>query len=149
MAHIKIGYAPTRRSIFSAPDAVKYSGPDCQNVWKSSASNLWILRTSTKKVFCTMTKTVDKIAEKFKAEKMWMDCSCRTATSEQSMSARDLQKNWMCRFFCGGHWMRDRSQTVCVCATPSADCLQPEKCCSRFQIPFTYHDKLPFKRSGL
>ena len=26
MAHIKIGYAPTRRSIFSAPDAVKYRG---------------------------------------------------------------------------------------------------------------------------
>lgn len=26
MAHIRIGYAPTRRSIFSAPDAVKYRG---------------------------------------------------------------------------------------------------------------------------
>ena len=26
MAHIKIGYAPTRRSIFSAPDAIKYRG---------------------------------------------------------------------------------------------------------------------------
>ena len=28
MAHIKIGYAPTRRSIFSAPDAIKYRGAD-------------------------------------------------------------------------------------------------------------------------
>ena len=26
MAKIKIGYAPTRRSIFSAPDAIKYRG---------------------------------------------------------------------------------------------------------------------------
>ena len=26
MANIKIGFAPTRRSIFSAPDAVKYAG---------------------------------------------------------------------------------------------------------------------------
>lgn len=26
MDKIKIGYAPTRRSIFSAPDAVKYRG---------------------------------------------------------------------------------------------------------------------------
>ena len=26
MDHIKLGYAPTRRSIFSAPDAVKYRG---------------------------------------------------------------------------------------------------------------------------
>mgnify|MGYP002627375996 CR=1 FL=1 len=26
MAHIKLGYAPTRRSIFSAPDAIKYRG---------------------------------------------------------------------------------------------------------------------------
>ena len=26
MANIKIGYAPTRRSIFSAPDAIKYRG---------------------------------------------------------------------------------------------------------------------------
>ena len=25
MAKIKIGYAPTRRSIFSAPDAIKYA----------------------------------------------------------------------------------------------------------------------------
>ena len=26
MANIKLGYAPTRRSIFSAPDAIKYRG---------------------------------------------------------------------------------------------------------------------------
>ena len=26
MSKIKLGYAPTRRSIFSAPDAVKYRG---------------------------------------------------------------------------------------------------------------------------
>lgn len=26
MKHIKIGYAPTHRSIFSAPDAIKYRG---------------------------------------------------------------------------------------------------------------------------
>ena len=26
MATIKLGYAPTRRSIFSAPDAIKYGG---------------------------------------------------------------------------------------------------------------------------
>ena len=26
MAAIKLGYAPTRRSIFSAPDAIKYRG---------------------------------------------------------------------------------------------------------------------------
>ena len=26
MANIKLGYAPTRRSIFSAPDALKYRG---------------------------------------------------------------------------------------------------------------------------
>ena len=26
MDHIKLGYAPTRRSIFSAPDAIKYRG---------------------------------------------------------------------------------------------------------------------------
>ena len=32
MAKIKIGYAPTRRSIFSAPDAVKYRGLDCRQI---------------------------------------------------------------------------------------------------------------------
>lgn len=26
MSHIKIGFAPTRRSIFPAPDAIKYRG---------------------------------------------------------------------------------------------------------------------------
>ncbi len=28
MKSVKIGFAPTRRSIFSAPDAVKYANPD-------------------------------------------------------------------------------------------------------------------------
>lgn len=32
MATIKIGYAPTRRSIFSAPDAVKYRGLTAQRL---------------------------------------------------------------------------------------------------------------------
>lgn len=30
MDHIKLGYAPTRRSIFSAPDAIKYRGLTAQ-----------------------------------------------------------------------------------------------------------------------
>ena len=32
MDHIKLGYAPTRRSIFSAPDAIKYRGLTAQRL---------------------------------------------------------------------------------------------------------------------
>lgn len=33
---IKLGYAPTRRSIFSAPDAIKYRGLTPRSSWKTS-----------------------------------------------------------------------------------------------------------------
>ena len=32
MAQIKLGFAPTRRSIFSAPDAIKYRGLTAQRL---------------------------------------------------------------------------------------------------------------------
>ena len=32
MDHIKLGYAPTRRSIFSVPDAIKYRGLTAQGL---------------------------------------------------------------------------------------------------------------------
>ena len=54
MAAIKLGYAPTRRSIFSAPDAIKYRGLTADRL-RELGIDLWTLTTSMRKVFCTTT----------------------------------------------------------------------------------------------
>ena len=63
MKKIKLGFAPTRRSIFSAPDAVKYRGLTAQRL-KSWVWTLWTSQTSTKKDLLYDDKDVDKIVEK-------------------------------------------------------------------------------------
>ena len=55
MKKIKLGFAPTRRSIFSAPDAVKYRG-----------------LTAKRLDFCMMTKMLIK-SQKNSKKKVWMD----------------------------------------------------------------------------
>ena len=70
MKSIKIGFAPTRRSIFSAPDAVKYAnltrerlkelGVEFVDITDINEEGLFYdeadRQTSTKKDFCMMTK---------------------------------------------------------------------------------------------
>lgn len=59
MKSIKIGFAPTRRSIFSAPDAVKYA-----NLTRERLKELGVefvdTQTSTRRVCFTMRRTVRK-----------------------------------------------------------------------------------------
>lgn len=59
MKSVKIGFAPTRRSIFSAPDAVKYANLTRERL-KDSALNLLISQTSMRRVCFTMRRTVRK-----------------------------------------------------------------------------------------
>ena len=68
MKSVKIGFAPTRRSIFSAPDAVKYANLNERAFKKSSALNLLISQTSMRRGCFYDEADREKIQEKFRRE---------------------------------------------------------------------------------
>lgn len=91
MAKIKIGYAPTRRSIFSAPDAVKYRGLTADRLKELGIDFVDITDVNDEGLLYDEAGRI-KIAEKFKKRKS-TDFSFHTAISELSLNAQDLQKS--------------------------------------------------------
>lgn len=69
MNHIKLGYAPTRRSIFSAPDAIKYRGLTAQRLTELGVDFVDITDINEEGLLYNDADML-KIAEKFKAEKI-------------------------------------------------------------------------------
>ena len=69
MATIKLGYAPTRRSIFSAPDAVKYRGLTAQRLKELNIDFVDITDINEEGLLYNDEDRI-KIAEKFKQEKI-------------------------------------------------------------------------------
>ena len=69
MAKIKIGYAPTRRSIFSAPDAVKYRGLTADRLKELGIDFVDITDVNDEGLLYDEEGRI-KIAEKFKKEKI-------------------------------------------------------------------------------
>ena len=67
MTRIKIGYAPTRRSIFSAPDAVKYRGLTAQRLKELNIDFVDITDINEEGLLYDDGDRI-KIAEKFKRE---------------------------------------------------------------------------------
>lgn len=69
MRKIKIGYAPTRRSIFSAPDAIKYRGLTADRLKELGVDFVDITDINEEGLLYD-DNDMKKIAEKFKAEKV-------------------------------------------------------------------------------
>lgn len=69
MDHIKLGYAPTRRSIFSAPDAIKYRGLTAQRLTELGVDFVDITDINEEGLLYNDADML-KIAEQFKAEKI-------------------------------------------------------------------------------
>ena len=69
MDHIKLGYAPTRRSIFSAPDAVKYRGLTADRLRELGIDFVDITDINEEGLLYD-DEGMYKIAEKFKREKI-------------------------------------------------------------------------------
>ena len=69
MDHIKLGYAPTRRSIFSAPDAIKYRGLTADRLTELGVDFVDITDINEEGLLYN-DEDMKKIAEKFKAEKI-------------------------------------------------------------------------------
>lgn len=69
MNRIKLGYAPTRRSIFSAPDAVKYRGLTAERLRQLGIDFVDITDINEEGLLYN-DEDMYKIAEKFKSEKI-------------------------------------------------------------------------------
>lgn len=69
MDYIKLGYAPTRRSIFSAPDAIKYRGLTADRLRELGIDFVDITDINEEGLLYN-DEDMKKIAEKFKAEKI-------------------------------------------------------------------------------
>lgn len=69
MSHIKIGFAPTRRSIFSAPDAIKYRGLTAERLRELGVDFVDIDDINEEGLLYDENDRL-KIVEKFKKEKI-------------------------------------------------------------------------------
>ena len=125
MAKIKIGYAPTRRSIFSAPDAVKYRGLTADRLRELGIDFVDITDVNEEGLLYDEAGRI-KIAEKFKKEKIdgLFLPHCNFGTEfECARLAKELNVPVLL-------WdllMRDQMRTAFVFVTPSADFLQQVK----------------------
>ena len=91
MAKVVIGFAPTRRSIFSAPDAVKYADLT-RNRLKELGVEFVDIDDISKDGLLHDDNDRIKIAEKFKERKV-EEYFSRMEISVQSMKLLDSQKN--------------------------------------------------------
>lgn len=128
MKSVKIGFAPTRRSIFSAPDAVKYANLTRERLKELGVEFVDITDINEEGLFYDEADR-EKIQEKFRRENV-KGIFFPHGTSERNMSVQGWQRKWGFRYSSGDRAMRDRMRTVCVSATASAVCSQPEKCCA-------------------
>ena len=92
MAKIKIGYAPTRRSIFSAPDAVKYRGLTADRLRELGIDFVDITDVNDEGLLYDEAGRI-KIAEKFKKEKIDGLFPSTLQLQELSLNVQDLQKS--------------------------------------------------------
>lgn len=104
MANIKLGFVPTRRSIFSAPDAIKYRGLTADRFRELGIDFVDITDINEEGLLYD-DQDVDKIAAKFRAEGVdgIMLAHCNFGTE---YVCEDWQRNLGCRYFSGDHWMR-------------------------------------------
>ena len=112
-------------AIFSAPDAVKYRGLTAVRLQELGVEFVDIDDINDEGLLYDENDRL-KILENLKPH-MWTASFCPTAISAQNTCAPDWQKTFISRCFSGAPWTRGPSQMACGSATPSADCLPPER----------------------
>lgn len=136
MANVVLGFAPTRRSIFSAPDAVKYANLTRDKLSKMGVSFVDITEISADGLLHDETERM-KIAEKFRSAKVdglfFPHCNFGTEY-EVARLARDLNVPVLL-------WgPRDERPDENGIRLRDSQCglFATGKVLRRFQIPFTY-----------
>ena len=118
MNKIKLGFAPTRRSIFSAPVAIKYADLTRERLGELDVSFVDIKDINEEGLLYNEADRI-KIAEKFKAEKVDGLFFPHGNFGTEYEVAR-LAKELMFRCFYGDPGMSARMRTASVSVTASA-----------------------------
>ena len=125
---IKLGVAPTRRSIFSAPDAVKYA-----NLTRAKLDELGVnyvdITDINEEGLLYDDEDRKKIAAKFKAEKIDGLFIPHGNFGTEYECAR-LAKELDVPVLLWARATRRPSRTASACATPSAGSSQPARSCA-------------------
>ena len=125
MKSVKIGFAPTRRSIFSAPDAVKYANLTRERLKELGVEFVDITDINEEGLFYDEADR-EKIQEKFRRENVKGIFFPHGNFGTEYVCARLAKEMGLPVLLWGPRDVR----TVCVSVTASAACLQPEKCCA-------------------
>ena len=133
MKKIKLGFAPTRRSIFSAPDAVKYRGLTAKRLEELGVDFVDITDINEEGLLYDDKKYVDKIAEKLKERgvERWMLPHCNFGT--EYVCARLAKKLDVPVLLWGPLDERPEPNGVRLRDT-QCGCLQREKYCGDFRF---------------
>lgn len=134
MAKVVLGFAPTRRSIFSAPDAIKYANLTRDRLTELGVEFVDITDINEEGLLYDDNDRV-KVAEKFKAAGS-TDCFCPTVILERNMWWQDWQGNCRFRCSCGVPGTSVRMKMESASETASADYLPQAKSCgaSRYRL---------------
>ena len=115
MKKVKIGFAPTRRSIFSAPDAVKYA-----DLTRKKLTELGI-------EFVDITDINPRFLRSSGGRRLRGYFS-RTVILGRNMYAPGWQESLGFRCCCGGRGMNVLMRMGFACGTASAGCLRRVRC---------------------
>ena len=116
MDKIKLGFVPTRRSIFSAPDAIKYRGLTADRLREIGVDIVDIDDINDEGLLFDDSH-IEPIVKKFRAE--------------------GVDGIMLCPCCCGARWTSAPNPTARACAIASAACSPPARSCvaSRFPSP--------------
>ena len=136
MANVKLGFVPTRRSIFSAPDAIKYRGLTADRFRELGIDFVDITDINEEGLLCD-DQDVDKIAAKFRAEGVdgIMLAHCNFGT--EYVCARLAKKLGLPVLLWGPLDERPEPDGVRLRDT-QCGLFATGKVLRRFQVPFTY-----------
>ena len=130
---IKLGYAPTRRSIFSAPDAIKYRGLTKDRLLELGVSFVDIDDINPEGLLYD-DKDVESILEKFRKEKVdgLFVPHCNFGT--EYVVAR-LARQLGVPVLLWGPGTSGPTETACARGTASAACSPQARCCAGSRCP--------------
>lgn len=137
MKKIKLGFAPTRRSIFSAPDAVKYRGLTAKRLEELGVDFVDITDINEEGLLYD-DKDVDKIAEKFKKEGVDGLMLAALQLWNQSMLCARLAKKLDVPVLLWGPLDERPEPNGVRLRDTQCGLFATGKVLRRFQIPFTY-----------
>ena len=129
MDKIKLGFVPTRRSIFSAPDAIKYRGLTADRLREIGVDIVDIDDINDEGLLFDDSH-IEPIVKKFRAEGVDGIMLCHANFGTEYVCARLARP-----YCCGVRATSAPSPTAHACAIASAVCSPPARSCAASRFP--------------